>query len=292
MIPSKPKGVALIQVLIMTAIMSLIAIQFSKTARNQVDIANDFNDRVNAELLLKSSRAKVLYNFFKFEPHELAGSTQGGVKWNFTGEPFKFATNVTLSIQPASGFLSLVTTPDELLYKLLTSRSISGGEAEVIIASIKDWVDIDNFQSQNGAESNYYKEFNVTPRNGPLQHISELKAVRGITTEIYNEIANFLTIYPTASFNPIYAPNELNIALFNEEIAAQIVMAKQTNTLTETTWRSIVGNQIFDFVDLHPGVVFSIALKVKSNQVVLSQNFDIKINSQKSIDPIVILSTY
>src|SRR5690606_25772887 len=59
--PKLASGVALIQVLFITAILSLLALHFTLTGRQQVDIAATLQDKVIAELQLASWESKLLY---------------------------------------------------------------------------------------------------------------------------------------------------------------------------------------------------------------------------------------
>jgi hypothetical protein len=86
--------------------------------------------------------------------------------------------------------------------------------------------------------------------------------------------------------------NQLDRAIFNENLAAQIGSAKQTQNFTENTWKGIVGSRQFQFVDLYPGSIFMVEISARFNDVVVTERFDVKIKSQQSQDPISILSNY
>jgi len=287
------KGVALIQVLIMTAIMSLIAIQFSLTARHQVDTAQSFNDRVMAELALKSAQSQILFNFFKHDPENLSDQVVNGVKWNLRGQAFTLVEGVSVNIQSASGLMSTLTMPEEYWLKVLASLGIDDEKAYELVHSLMDWHDIDNIQSLYGAEQNYYQNESLPlPRNGPMQHISELQYVKGMTAALYTQLSPMATIYPSGSFNPSLAPASLVNAIFDEDTAKQIIEAQQSGSFTEQKWYDIVGSRHYDFVDIHPRNTFLISITAKFNDVVLTRRFDIKVENQKSVNPIVILANY
>ena len=55
------KGVALVQVLFIAAILSLMALYFTQTSRQQINIASDLQDKVHAELLLTTWQNELLY---------------------------------------------------------------------------------------------------------------------------------------------------------------------------------------------------------------------------------------
>ena len=60
-----------------------------------------------------------------------------------------------------------------------------------VINAIKDWVDADDISSDlTGAEASYYRRLDppYTAKNGPIDSIGELRLIRGITDEIYNQL--------------------------------------------------------------------------------------------------------
>ena len=292
MITSKTEGVALVQVLIMTAIMSLIAIQFTKTARHQVEIAKDFNDRIKAELLLKTARSRIVFEFFRNDSSQLSDAVINGVKWNLRGIPFDLSQNVSVSITSTTALLSVITAPKMYLHKLLLTLNVDETTTLEVIDAINDWIDVDDITSIYGAEKNYYQGLSIEPRNGPLQHISELNSIRGITPELYSSLKGLLTIYTSGSINPSLAKPELVNTIFEPYIAQQILQAQKEQNFSEDTWQGIVGSKQYEFVDLHPRSTFMVSISAKYNDVIITSNFDLKVESQKSKDPIVILANY
>ncbi len=57
------------------------------------------------------------------------------------------------------------------------------GMDETVAAAILDWLDQDNEPRENGAEEAYYQQLDppYKPANGPLAHLDQLLAVRGVT---------------------------------------------------------------------------------------------------------------
>ena len=69
-----------------------------------------------------------------------------------------------------------------------------------LVQAIIDWMDPDvEAIPPNGAEDDYYTglEYPYLTANQPMQHISELRLVKGITQEIYNDISPYLTALPS-----------------------------------------------------------------------------------------------
>ncbi|MBR9982470.1 MAG: type II secretion system minor pseudopilin GspK [Desulfatitalea sp.] len=73
-----------------------------------------------------------------------------------------------------------------------------------LIHALKDWLDGDDHITElSGAESDYYQGLDppYSAKNGPLDHLSELLLVKGVTPEIYHGVAGvgglsqYLTVY-------------------------------------------------------------------------------------------------
>lgn len=72
---------------------------------------------------------------------------------------------------------------------------IDPSEAEAILEAVKDWVDADNDVSgYNGAEADFYAQEDppVTPANGPMLSVSELRQIRGMPPVIYQGILPYV----------------------------------------------------------------------------------------------------
>lgn len=83
-------------------------------------------------------------------------------------------------------------------------EDIEETDKDTILDSLKDWLDKDDIETPlNGAESDYYE--GLTPpykcKNGPFDHISEVRLVKGITPEVFNGIGDlggigdYITVY-------------------------------------------------------------------------------------------------
>ena len=69
-----------------------------------------------------------------------------------------------------------------------------------LIQAVIDWMDPDvDAIPPNGAEDDYYTglEYPYLTANQPMQHISELRLIKGFTQEIYEQVQPFLTALPS-----------------------------------------------------------------------------------------------
>lgn len=92
--------------------------------------------------------------------------------------------------------LPLNTAPRLALMNLfLQLPGITEEEATVIVDSIEDWRDADKEKKDYGAENFYY--LGLEPpyecKDGPFENVEELLFVRGVTPELYEQAAPYLT---------------------------------------------------------------------------------------------------
>jgi general secretion pathway protein K len=92
----KQQGIALFQVLLICAVISIMAIQFTQTARNQLSIASTIVDRVEAQAQLRSTEAELLYSLITEKRQQDSVSPNVYArKWNFYGKPFTLVDDPT-----------------------------------------------------------------------------------------------------------------------------------------------------------------------------------------------------
>lgn len=97
----------------------------------------------------------------------------------------KFSVKITdaerkLNINAVAGNQNLMT-------QALTAIGVDASETPTIIGSIQDWIDPDDETHVDGAESDYYQSLEVPyyAKNGPIDDISELLLVKGVTPDIF-----------------------------------------------------------------------------------------------------------
>ena len=80
----------------------------------------------------------------------------------------------------------------------IEEAELNRGEAIRIVERVSDFIDADRNPRLDGAESEVYltSAFPYRPPNRPLASVSELRAVYGITPELYRLLAPYLTVWP------------------------------------------------------------------------------------------------
>ena len=82
---------------------------------------------------------------------------------------------------------------------LMTTAGLSDADAQAIAGVVKDWIDTDTIQEIGGAEDGFYASLPTPYRTGgvPVASVSEMRAMRGVTSELYAAISPYLCALPS-----------------------------------------------------------------------------------------------
>lgn len=96
------------------------------------------------------------------------------------------------------------------LLQALDEEALSLEEAMALTEAISDFIDTDAEKRKNGAEAEDYRyaDFPYLPANRALASVSELRAVRGMTSGVYEALRPWVTVWPgtSAKINILSAP--------------------------------------------------------------------------------------
>lgn len=83
--------------------------------------------------------------------------------------------------------VNINSASEAVLQAVLLGVGADAGNYNEVVGSIRDWIDADDATHPEGAEDDYYQglEWPYLAKNGPMDDISELLFVRGITPELY-----------------------------------------------------------------------------------------------------------
>ena len=215
----RDRGIALIIVMIIVAALTVIVTGFAYSMRVETKLAR--NTRLNPDMdwLGRSGVELARYLLSKRAPGE---ERMDALHQKWAGGPCRLPTDATDELEPweeldmtnvklGNGTFSIKITdmerklninsaPEPLLrYILEMHGGVDATDVDVFIDSLRDWMDPDENPGLNGAESDFYlSEYPpYYSKNGPLDHITELKLVQGFKDQpsIYNVFAkNFTAI--------------------------------------------------------------------------------------------------
>ncbi len=95
---------------------------------------------------------------------------------------------VTVKIVDLERKININNAPPQLLQQVFTTMGIDANAISVLSDSIQDWIDTDDATRPAGAESDYYQGKNPPyfAKNAPMDDISELLLIKGVTPAMYS----------------------------------------------------------------------------------------------------------
>ena len=223
---ARQRGVALILVLWVIALMSVLLGSFALIARTENLESRHMFDTTTARYAAEAGLERAVYELRNPDPL---------TRWVGDGRPYEFAFDnalVHIELTDESGKIDINSADDTLLQSLFVSIGASTDQAMALSDAIQDWRDPDDVVRPHGAEASEYKSAGLSyvPRNAPFQTISEVQQVLGMNYELYARIEPAITIYSGGGTpNPAYAPLEVLLALpgMTPELAQQLIQARQ-----------------------------------------------------------------
>jgi general secretion pathway protein K len=293
------KGVALIQVLLISAIISILAIRFSLTARDQIETATSFEQRVKATQLLKSTQSKIIYTLLTEEIlSQDKDAFPNSDAWNFYGKPivlFKDENElitIMTTIQSNAGLLSqrYVNTP--FWHKALSQMNYSENEIEKIQGELKDWQDRDTDSWLIGQAEPDVLENGQPYRNQAIQLPQEINWFFSETPENINTIKKISTPYAMPGLNFMYAPDLLLSLMFDADLAIELINQREQQELTNVTIMSLLGDLYDDeIISFSLGNKFKVITQVTLGDVKLQETMEIQLQPRKT-EPVLVFSRY
>jgi type II secretory pathway component PulK len=144
------------------------------------DNSSRFAEQVVADEAMSQDRGR-----FSVIAPKTDGVTVSGVRYGLQDESTRINLSTILAYDQSSGSAGANESADGNTYSHIMLMGLPGMTDDIADA-ILDWIDADDNQRPNGAESQYYGALSppYAPRNGPPVTIEELLMVRGVTPEL------------------------------------------------------------------------------------------------------------
>lgn len=232
----RQRGVALVQVLLVTAIIILLVMQLSLTAADQVRRAQALMDRSEAGLYLHSREVALLYTLLT-EPlvASPASSNPYAASWNFHGEPF-VVDGLEFVLQDQSGLMRFPVSGVTEFEELLAVLGLGPSQASEMAERLAHWIGIG---LPGGGRPG-----DAMMRDGtgdPVQYFGELHFLAGMDEQLYRKLAELMTLYPTPGFNPLTAPAPLLRMRMPESTLGAVLDSRRTGELDQNRLWQVAG---------------------------------------------------
>ncbi|MDB6056007.1 MAG: exported protein of unknown function [Verrucomicrobiales bacterium] len=198
---NRQKGIALIIVMVVIIVISVIAAGFAYSMKVEMTLARNSNNDADLEWLGRSGIELARY-VLALQTREPNANNFESLNQKWAGGPM--ATNEDLinvemtNHELGDGVFSVKITDLERKFNInladqtvfqqaMTVMGVEATEAGAISDAVLDWRDLDDDPHLNGAESDYYTSLPVPylAKNGPIDEITELLMIKGITPEIF-----------------------------------------------------------------------------------------------------------
>ena len=196
------RGIALILVLWVLPLLSVLVLEFCFTMKTELNITRYYKEKGQlyyyAQGGIQRGIAEVIYRSDPFiHQKRTAPTIEGAVEaaefekeWKCDGTPYTVpfeGGEAEVKVKSETGRISLNRASDQLLKKVMKYFVEVGEQRDVIVDSIQDWRDPDDFHRVNGAENDYYQSLPepYDCKNGDFDSVEELLLVKGVTPDLF-----------------------------------------------------------------------------------------------------------
>lgn len=245
------KGVALVQVLLITSMILILVVQLSKGAREQIKTSQVTKDKSLALLKMKTVLEKTKFDMLSIDYLDGRAFFNQEIKTN----------GLVVRIQDESGLISLSYGVDQLAQYLRLEAT-----SEKIV-NLMTWQGLETANQTN----------NIDGRNGLMQFSKELFFIPG--WEDYPNIGSDITYFPTPFFNPVSAPLNVLEKLYGQEVTSELENLRQAGNIAAA--QSLLRAEDVG-VSTEPSNVFRIRVEqsVFNSTIVRSEKVQFNLDSQ------------
>jgi general secretion pathway protein K len=184
-LPKDERGVALVMVIWVLALLSLMAASFLAEARVELRRAGNLRERAQAEALAEAgiqvAVARIMAEHGATRPQRWTEPMAGG--------------SVAITLSDERGKIDLNEAEPTLLASLFESQGVPARGAKALAAAVADFRDPDRAQAIDGAEDADYPPGSGGAKDARFESVDELLQVKGMTPALYGRIAPLITIH-------------------------------------------------------------------------------------------------
>ncbi len=228
------KGIVLVLALWVIVILSGLAMNFALNSRTGSIVTRNFKESIIARTIASSAiENTIAYILTDPDPFLDYIDEDGIFRTDRDRKPASGIINVSgatveITLTDEDSKLNINTLEPVYLHKLLANYAKNDEETLEMVASLLDWMDIDDLHRMGGAEDDEYFALGYETKDNPLEIPAELTLIKGFNKDIiFGEggLDKVITTF-TKSYNINTASREVLEALgFN---------ALETSTIIET----------------------------------------------------------
>jgi general secretion pathway protein K len=287
----KNNGVALIQVLIITMVLTILGLFITQSIRGQVNSAFNMKKSVDLGLKIETAEAILIQSLLTNVRHPNKNSDVALVqRWNFYNEKFTLNEYVTVKMQDLNGLLSLNVMSHSLATNVFNELGLEGHPVRTFLDSLKDWIDKDDLSYINGAERSYYRQVGlVGPRNGHLQTMNEVLSIKMGDILPLKTWEMYFTEQLTSSFNPLNSPTLILRSVIKDSSKVDdVIAARRNKELSAARFTQITGLVNDEYFNFATGRKIRVELSAKLDNIHLTKQFIVEVKPYDPKRPVII----
>ncbi|MGH8479059.1 MAG: general secretion pathway protein GspK [Gammaproteobacteria bacterium] len=189
--PNASRGVALIAVLWIVALLTVIGAGFALDMRTETTLTQELLAGARARAAAEAGVFRGIWELLKPDRRRRWRADGTERRWSFR------SYRVIIALQNEGGRIDLNSAGAELLGALLEANGVEDERRATLVDAIQDWRDPDDARGANGAEDPEYQAEGraAGPKNGPFNTVAELQQVLGMSRRLYERIAPALTVH-------------------------------------------------------------------------------------------------
>ena len=210
----RQRGIALVVVLWLVVLMTVIGSSHARNARIETSLAFNHIGTAKARALAEAGINRAIMELFV---------SNTATRWPLDGTARQIqldSGSVNIAIRDASGLLDLNSADPIQLEAVLEAVATEEAVRQRLVDAILDWRDKDQLRRLHGAEDSDYRHAGLDwgSRDGLFASIDELRYVLGMTHELFEQLAPYLTVHSGRDdVNLKYAPPWLYSVLTSRE---------------------------------------------------------------------------
>jgi general secretion pathway protein K len=210
----RQRGIALVVVLWLVVLLTVIGSSHARNMRIETSLAFNHVGTARARALAEAGINRAIMELF-------VDNTD--TRWPLDGTARQIqldSGSVNIGIRDASGLLDLNKADQAQLEAVLGAAGADDALRQELADAILDWRDKDTLRRLHGAEDSDYRHADLDwgSRDGPFSSVDELRYVLGMTHELFERLAPYLTVHSGQNdVNLKYAPAWLFSALTSRE---------------------------------------------------------------------------
>lgn len=210
------RGMALLIVLWVVALLSIIAGSYSYGIRSETSIVSNLKNNAQARSAAQAGVWLAIFQLQHPDPSQRWPANSSVQELSFYG------VKLRIKIADEGGKLSLNHVNSNTLARLFVGIGLGTEPAIALADAILDWRDKDDLRRLNGAEAEDYRtaQLGYTPANRPFQSLSELNLVIGMERAVFSRIEQLLTLQgKSAQFDPARSGPQLREIMLGDGAA-------------------------------------------------------------------------